>query len=113
MLGRRCVDVARAYFGFAANGPVIDRSTVQQQINDFYVCNGFNVVRDFTIRRTAMEFPDRFVIHRDIDGTLTNSVTAPAFPRASTTDHLLPGRQRPDHRRGPPRRRTGALGRSS
>jgi hypothetical protein len=27
-----------------------------------------------------MEFPDRLVIHRDIDGTLTNSVTGASFP---------------------------------
>jgi hypothetical protein len=63
-----------------AGGPVIDRATVQRQIDDFYVCDGFNVVGDFTIRRTAMEFPDRLVIHRDIDGTLTNSVTGASLP---------------------------------
>jgi hypothetical protein len=27
-----------------------------------------------------MEFPDRLVIHRDIDGTLTHSVTGASFP---------------------------------
>lgn len=59
---------------------MIDRATVQRQIDDFYACDGFNVVGDFTIRRTAMAFPDRFVIHRDIDGTLTNSVTGTSLP---------------------------------
>ena len=74
------VGVLAAAPSATANRPVIDRSTVQRQIDDFYVCDGFNVVGDFTIRRTAMAFPDRFVIHRDIDGMLTNSVTGATLP---------------------------------
>jgi hypothetical protein len=63
-----------------AGAPVIDRSTVQRHFDDFYVCDGFNVIGDFTVRRIAMEFPDRLVIHRDIEGTLTNSVTGATLP---------------------------------
>jgi hypothetical protein len=63
-----------------ASAPVIDRSTVQRHFDDFYVCDGFNVIGDFTVRRTAMEFPDRFLIHRDIDGTLTSSATGATLP---------------------------------
>ena len=63
-----------------ASAPAIERSTVQRHFDDFYVCDGFNVVGDFTIRRIAMAFPDRFVIHRDIEATLTNSVTGTSLP---------------------------------
>jgi hypothetical protein len=63
-----------------AGAPVVERSTVERHFDDFYVCDGFNVIGDFTVRRTAMEFPDRFVIHRGIEGTLTNSLTGATLP---------------------------------
>jgi hypothetical protein len=63
-----------------ASAPVIERSTMLRHFDDFYVCEGFNVIGDFTVRRTAMEFPDRFVIHRNIEGTLTNSATGATLP---------------------------------
>jgi hypothetical protein len=63
-----------------AGAPLIERSTVHRDFDDFYVCDGFDVAGDFDIRRTAMEFPDRFVIHRDIEGTLRNSKTGVTLP---------------------------------
>jgi hypothetical protein len=63
-----------------ASAPLIERSTVERHFDDFYVCDRFNVIGDFTVRRTAMAFADRVVIHRAIEGTLTNSVTDEALP---------------------------------
>lgn len=68
-----------------ASAPVVERATVERHFDDFYVCDRFNLVGDFTVRRTAMDFPDRFVIHRDIEGTLTNPLTARPSPCGSTT----------------------------
>lgn len=63
-----------------AGAPLVERSTVHRYFDDFYVCDGFDVAGDFDIRRTAIEFADRFVIHRDIEGTLRNSKTGATLP---------------------------------
>jgi hypothetical protein len=69
-----------------ATAPVFDRGTVQRAFDDFYVCDGFNVIGEFSIQRTRMSFFDRdgneirSVIHRDFVGTFTNSVTGASLP---------------------------------
>ena len=70
----------------AAAPPPIERSTVERQFDDWFVCNGFNIAGEFVVQRTRMWFYDaegsllRFVIHRDVEGTVTNSATGVAFP---------------------------------